>query len=52
MNPAPEPMLSGEDLAAVLREMAARVQKNLEDHRSIKIKLESLAERLEKERDA
>lgn len=46
------PSLSGEDIAKILREMAARVQKNLEDNQGVTAQLESLAERLERERNA
>lgn len=51
-TPDPEPTLSGEEIAQVLREMADRARKNLEDHRSLTIQLEALATRLEKERNA
>lgn len=44
--------LSGEDIAKILREMAARVQRNLEDNQGVTTQLESLAERLERERNA
>lgn len=44
--------LSGEDIAKILREMAARVQKNLEDNQGVTAQLESLAARLEQERNA
>lgn len=45
-------VLSGEDIARILREMAARVQRNLEDNQGVTTQLESLAERLERERNA
>lgn len=48
----PDSALSGEEIAQVLRDMADRAMKNLEDHRSLTIQLEALATRLEKERNA